>query len=224
MKAGVFGIGSALPDHIITNAHLESYLDTDDAWIVRRTGIRERRHLNGAVTLTDLAERASLDALKDADRDPADVDQVIVSTFTPDRVLPGMAAELATRIGATRSGAVDVNALRDGRVETFHGVDCTEDTFRQFREWLDPRKPVVFVSDNPAYDFQWINFYFWRYFGENPFGHSGRRIADFYAGLMGDFRSTQKWKRLRRTKHDHHPVHDALGNAEALIRIFDGER
>ncbi len=85
----------------------------------------------------------------------------------------------------TEFGAVDVNALQDGRVETFHGVDCSEDTFRQFREWLTPRMPVVFVSDNPAYDFQWINFYFWRYFGENPFGHSGRRIADFYAGLVG---------------------------------------
>ena len=124
----------------------------------------------------------------------------------------------------TEFGAVDVNALQDGRVETFHGTDCSEDTFRQFREWLTPRMPVVFVSDNPAYDFQWINFYFWRYFGENPFGYSGRRIADFYAGLVGDFRSTQKWKRLRRTKHDHHPVHDALGNAEALIRLLDGER
>ena len=65
----------------------------------------------------------------------------------------------------TEFGAVDVNALQDGRVETFHGVDCSEDTFRQFREWLTPRMPVVFVSDNPAYDFQWINFYFCRYFG-----------------------------------------------------------
>jgi hypothetical protein len=62
----------------------------------------------------------------------------------------------------TEFGAVDVNALRDGRVETFHGTDCSEDTYRQFREWLDPRMPVVFVSHNPAYDFQWINFY------ENP--------------------------------------------------------
>ena len=53
----------------------------------------------------------------------------------------------------TEFGAVDVNALQDGRVETFHGVDCSEDTFRQFREWLTPRMPVVFVSDNPAYDF-----------------------------------------------------------------------
>jgi hypothetical protein len=69
----------------------------------------------------------------------------------------------------TEFGAVDVNALQAGRVETFHGTDCSEDTFRQFREWLVPRMPVVFVSDNPAYDFQWINFYFWRYFGENPF-------------------------------------------------------
>jgi hypothetical protein len=63
-----------------------------------------------------------------------------------------------------------------------------------------------------------------RYFGMNPFGHSGRRIADFYAGLLGDFRKTQNWKRLRRTKHDHHPVHDALGYAEGLIRLFEGER
>jgi len=68
-------------------------------------------------------------------------------------------------------------------VETFHGTDCSEETFRQFREWLALRMPVVFVSDNPAYDFQLINFYFWRYIGENPFGHSGRRIADFYAGV-----------------------------------------
>jgi hypothetical protein len=59
----------------------------------------------------------------------------------------------------TEFGAVDVNALRQGHEETFHGLDCTEETFRRFREWLEPRKPVVFVSDNPAYDFQWINFY-----------------------------------------------------------------
>ena len=50
----------------------------------------------------------------------------------------------------TEFRAVDVNALRSGRVETFHGTDCSEDTFRQFREWLTPRMPVVFVSDNPA--------------------------------------------------------------------------
>jgi hypothetical protein len=124
----------------------------------------------------------------------------------------------------TAFGAVDVNALQKGSIETFHGRDCSQETFELFSAWLSMRRPVVFVSDNPAYDFQWINFYFWRYVGQNPFGHSGRRISDYYAGLTGDFHNTQRWKRLRKTKHNHHPVNDAMGNAEALIRIFNGER
>lgn len=49
----------------------------------------------------------------------------------------------------TEFGAVDVNALREGRVETFLGVDCTEETFRRFREWLEPRKPVVLWRQMP---------------------------------------------------------------------------
>ena len=81
----------------------------------------------------------------------------------------------------TEFGAVDISRFRRTH-RNLPRHECSEETFRQFREWLAPRMPVVFVSDNPAYDFQWINFYFWRYFGENPFGHSGRRIADFYAG------------------------------------------
>ncbi|HEX6695882.1 MAG TPA: hypothetical protein VF080_03780, partial [Solirubrobacteraceae bacterium] len=55
MTAGIFGIGAALPDHVITNADLEQRLDTNDEWIVRRTGIRERRYLQGDETLADLA-------------------------------------------------------------------------------------------------------------------------------------------------------------------------
>jgi 3-oxoacyl-[acyl-carrier-protein] synthase III len=116
MKAGVFGIGSALPDHVITNAYLESYLNTTDAWIVRRTGIRERRHLNGTHTLTDLAVLACLDALADAHCKPADVDYVIISTITPDRVMPGMAPEVASIIGARGAAAIDVNAACAGFV------------------------------------------------------------------------------------------------------------
>ncbi len=114
MKAGVFGIGSALPDHVVTNADLEAYLDTTSDWIVRRTGIRERRHLNGSRTLTDLAVEACNAALADAGRDPADVDHVIVSTLTPDRLMPGMAPGVADAIGANGAGAVDINAACSG--------------------------------------------------------------------------------------------------------------
>ena len=109
---------------------------------------------------------------------------------------------------------------------SFHGKDCSRETFVAFEAWLKANvkgRPVMW-SDNPAYDFQWINFYFWRYLGYNPLGHSARRISDFYAGLVGDFRRTQEWKRLRITPHIHNPVFDAQGNAEAFDRIMKGER
>jgi hypothetical protein len=97
--------------------------------------------------------------------------------------------------------------------------------FTNFAVWLRQHAPgPVLVSDNPAYDWQWINHGFWTTLGRNPFGHSARRISDFYAGLVGDFSQSQKWKRLRVTKHDHHPVHDALGNVEAFERMLKGER
>ena len=97
-----------------------------------------------------------------------------------------------------------------------------EDTFIFFDEWL---KKVcegihpIFVSDNPAFDFPWINYHFHHIMNYNPFGWSARRIGDYYAGLCGNFRQKQHWKKLRITKHDHNPVHDALGNAEAFLYI-----
>jgi DNA polymerase III epsilon subunit-like protein len=79
----------------------------------------------------------------------------------------------------------------------------------------------IFVSDNNGYDSQWINYYFDKTLGKNPFGHSSRRISDFWAGLQNDFSNTQKWKQFRLTEHDHNPVNDAMGNAEALAVILD---
>ena len=73
------------------------------------------------------------------------------------------------------------------------------------------------VSDNPAFDYQFMNYYLWRYANCNPFGHSARRIGDFHAGLMQDFFARQSWKKLRKTAHTHHPLDDARGNAEALV-------
>lgn len=97
------------------------------------------------------------------------------------------------------------------------------DVMTQFADWLNEicgKSRPIFVSDNPAYDFQWINFYFDKTLGRNPFGHSGRRIADFWAGFQRDFQNTQKWKRYRVTPHDHNPVNDAMGNVEAFQTIL----
>jgi 3-oxoacyl-[acyl-carrier-protein] synthase-3 len=114
VKAGVVGIGAALPEEIVTNFDLEKHLDTSDEWIVRRTGIRERRHLNGSRTLADLAAEACTAALVDAGRDACDVDRVIVCSLTPDRLMPGMAPAVAEEIGCDLAGAVDMNAACAG--------------------------------------------------------------------------------------------------------------
>ena len=139
----------------------------------------------------------------------------------------------------TEFGAVEFKSM-----ETFHGIlfgsrpsvnpllsgelGNKKDeikVFTDFAEWLgkfDGRP--CFVSDNPAFDWQWINYGLHHAIGHNPFGWSARRISDFYAGLVGDWNSTQKWKQLRITEHDHNPVHDALGNVEAFRRLLAGER
>jgi hypothetical protein len=70
----------------------------------------------------------------------------------------------------------------------------------------------VFFSDNLAFDWQFVNWYFHT-------GWSGRRIGDLYCGMVKDAHAT--WKHLRRTEHDHHPVNDARGNAEVLLQLVD---
>ena len=102
-----------------------------------------------------------------------------------------------------------------------------KEVFEKFEKWLTEitkgERPV-FVSDNPAFDWQWINDGFWKTLGRNPFGYSARRIGDFYAGLVGDFTDASSWKKLRITPHDHNPVNDAIGNIEAFERLINGER
>jgi 3-oxoacyl-[acyl-carrier-protein] synthase-3 len=120
LVAGLFGVGAALPERTVTNADLESTLNTTDAWIVRRTGIRERRYLEPDEPLAGLAAEACAAALADAGREAAEVDQVIVSTITADRVTPGLAPEVALRIGARGAAAVDINAACAGFV---YGLD-----------------------------------------------------------------------------------------------------
>lgn len=104
---------------------------------------------------------------------------------------------------------------------TFHGRGATKKTFEEFRTWLAQfENRPVFVSDNPAYDWQFINYYFHAFLNENPFGHSARRISDFYAGLVKNFYHTQDWKKWRKTPHDHNPVNDAMGNVEAFEQML----
>lgn len=89
-----------------------------------------------------------------------------------------------------------------------------------FAAWLEQNSVgrPIFISDNLAFDWQWINWYFHWFIGKNPFGFSGRRIGDLYCGMKMDTGLNSEWKKLyRKTRHDHNPVNDAKGNAEALL-------
>lgn len=79
----------------------------------------------------------------------------------------------------------------------------------------------VMVSDNPGFDFMWLAYESHHKLGQSPFGHSARRIGDVYAGLRQRPRDTQGWKKLRKAPHDHNPINDALGNAEAWLAMWE---
>src|SRR5579883_3168411 len=99
------------------------------------------------------------------------------------------------------------------------GYEAPEAVMFRFAGWLKEHSEgrPVFVSDNVAFDWQFINYYFHAFTGGNPFGFSGRRIGDLYCGLVKDMSANAEWKKFRKTRHTHHPVDDAKGNAEALL-------
>lgn len=113
--------------------------------------------------------------------------------------------------------ALKVSGFSREEHETFEEPDVV---MKRFAEWLMANSVgrPIFVSDNVAFDWQWINYYFHYYTGKNPFGFSGRRIGDLYCGMKMDTGLNAEWKKLyRKTKHTHHPVDDCMGNAEALL-------
>ena len=75
----------------------------------------------------------------------------------------------------------------------------------------------LFISDNNGFDWQFINWYFHHFMGKNPFGYTSTNLGSLYKGLVKD--TFTNFKHLRQTKHTHHPVDDARGNAEALLQM-----
>lgn len=95
------------------------------------------------------------------------------------------------------------------------------DLMQSFAAWVaevGAGRPT-FVSDNNGFDWQFINWYFHHFTGANPFGFSSTNLGSLYKGLVGDM--TKNFKHLRKTRHTHHPVDDAMGNAEAMLVMRD---
>ncbi len=111
ITAAISAVGKYVPDYILTNKELETYVDTNDEWITSRTGIKERRILKGKGLGTSyMAIKAAEDLLQKSNTKAEDIDLVIVATATPDLPVAATAAHVATNIGATNAFSYDLQA------------------------------------------------------------------------------------------------------------------
>ena len=115
-RAKITGVGAFLPKRILTNADLEKMVDTNDEWIVQRTGIRERRIVDENEATSDLAVRAAQQALERANLLPEDVEFIAVGTTSPDMIFPTVGNIVQHRLGCRRAGSVDMLAACAGSI------------------------------------------------------------------------------------------------------------
>jgi 3-oxoacyl-[acyl-carrier-protein] synthase-3 len=123
LRSVVTGVGGYLPAEIVTNDDLAKIVDTSDAWIVERTGIRQRRRAAPDQGASDLAAAAARNALAAAGRTAAEIDLIIVATTTPDLTFPATAALVQRKLGAPVGIAFDVQAVCSGFVYALSVAD-----------------------------------------------------------------------------------------------------
>jgi len=157
LRARVIGTGGYLPARVLTNEDLAGRLDTSDAWIVERTGIRERRIAAEGEFTSDLAVAAARPALQAAGLAADDIDLIVLATATPDRTFPATATAVQAKLGMTRGVAFDVGAvcsgflyalsvadamLRAGQAKTAMVIGA--ETFSRILDWEDRGTAVLF--------------------------------------------------------------------------------
>jgi 3-oxoacyl-[acyl-carrier-protein] synthase III len=157
LAVSITGLGSHVPERVVTNDELSTMMETSDEWIVERTGIRERRIAEPEEALSDLALPAARQALEDAGVAASDLDLLIVATVTPDMAFPATAAILADQLGAPDAAAYDLSAGCTGfmyAVAQAYGMLAGGlarralvvggDVLSKIMDWSDRRTAVLF--------------------------------------------------------------------------------
>jgi 3-oxoacyl-[acyl-carrier-protein] synthase-3 len=159
IRSVVAGVGSYLPERILTNAELAQQVDTSDDWIVERTGIRQRHIAAEGEKTSDLALKASLAALAHAGMTAQDIDLIVLATATPDETFPATACRVQAQLGMTRGFAFDVQAVCSGFIYALATADnfikagqaktalvIGAETFSRIIDWTDRTTCVLFAD------------------------------------------------------------------------------
>ncbi len=157
VRSKILGVGSYLPEKIITNDDLSRMVDTSDEWITERTGIKLRHIASENEKTSDLAYRAAIDALKSAGITSTDLDAILVATTTPDDTFPATATKVQKLLGMQRGFAYDLQAvcsgfmyammtadslIRSGQVKTVLVIGA--ETLSRLVDWTDRNTCVLF--------------------------------------------------------------------------------
>lgn len=157
IRSKIVGIGSYLPPRVLTNSDLEKMVDTSDAWIIERTGIKSRHIAAQNEYTSDLAVKAALNALENAGMVAQDLDMIILATTTPDETLPATATKVQKALGMTHGFAFDIQAvcsgfmfalatadnyIRSGAVRTVLVIGA--ETLSKIVDWKDRNTCVLF--------------------------------------------------------------------------------
>ena len=162
-RSVVLGCGSYLPQRLLSNADLAKMVDTSDEWIVQRTGIRARHVAAPGELTSDIALEAARAALKDAGREAADIDLIVLATSTPDNTFPASAVSVQAGLGITHGAAFDLQAVCSGFVYGIATADgllksgnfkralvIGAETFSRILDWTDRGTCVLFGDGGGA--------------------------------------------------------------------------
>jgi 3-oxoacyl-[acyl-carrier-protein] synthase-3 len=157
LRSCVRGVGAALPARVVTNAELAHKVDTSDAWIQQRTGIKQRYVAGEGETTASLATKAAEAALRHAGLEPSTIELIVVATSTPDYTFPAVATQVQANLGIVDGAAFDLQAVCSGFVYAVATADkflrsgsnkralvIGAETFSRILDWSDRSTCVLF--------------------------------------------------------------------------------